>query len=64
MKKHSSPCINVCKFCGKTKWCIACGRTLSECKQWKNMKPFDKNNITKELKNRLKKMKNKKKQLL
>ncbi|QIE29016.1 hypothetical protein SBC1_71180 (plasmid) [Caballeronia sp. SBC1] len=33
-----SPCINVCKFDGKTGLCIGCLRTKDECKQWKKLK--------------------------
>lgn len=30
-----SPCVNVCRFDGRTGWCVACGRTLAECREWK-----------------------------
>lgn len=30
-----SPCINVCRFDGRTGWCVACARTLAECRLWK-----------------------------
>lgn len=30
-----SPCVNVCRFDGRTGWCVACGRTLGECREWK-----------------------------
>ncbi|WP_303980584.1 DUF1289 domain-containing protein [Dongia mobilis] len=30
-----SPCIDVCKFDGRTGWCVACGRTKDECRGWK-----------------------------
>jgi uncharacterized protein len=33
-----SPCINICKFDGKTGLCIGCLRTRDECKQWKKLK--------------------------
>jgi predicted Fe-S protein YdhL (DUF1289 family) len=33
-----SPCINICKFDGKTGLCIGCLRTKDECKQWKKLK--------------------------
>ena len=41
MKRNKSPCIEICKFVGKNAWCIGCGRTLDECKKWKNMKPYE-----------------------
>lgn len=33
-----SPCINICKFDGKTGLCVGCLRTKDECKQWKKLK--------------------------
>lgn len=30
-----SPCVDVCRFDGRTGWCVACGRTLAECRAWK-----------------------------
>jgi hypothetical protein len=33
-----SPCIDICKFDGKTGFCIGCTRTRDECKHWKKMK--------------------------
>jgi predicted Fe-S protein YdhL (DUF1289 family) len=30
-----SPCVNVCRFDGRTGWCVGCGRTLRECCEWK-----------------------------
>jgi uncharacterized protein len=33
-----SPCIGVCKFDGKTGFCVGCTRTKVECRQWKKLK--------------------------
>lgn len=33
-----SPCIDICKFDGKTGLCVGCLRTRDECKEWKKMK--------------------------
>jgi len=33
-----SPCIDVCKFDGKTGWCLGCARTKEECRKWKKRK--------------------------
>jgi predicted Fe-S protein YdhL (DUF1289 family) len=33
-----SPCINICKFDGKTGLCTGCLRTKDECRQWKKLK--------------------------
>lgn len=30
-----SPCVEICRFDGPTGWCLACGRTLAECREWK-----------------------------
>lgn len=30
-----SPCVDVCRFDGRTGWCVACGRTLDECRKWR-----------------------------
>ncbi|WP_342366505.1 DUF1289 domain-containing protein [Sphingomonas sp. CFBP 13706] len=27
--------MSVCRFDGRTGWCVACGRTLGECREWK-----------------------------
>jgi predicted Fe-S protein YdhL (DUF1289 family) len=33
--RMKSPCIGVCRFDGRTGWCVACARTLAECREWK-----------------------------
>ena len=53
MKRVKSPCISVCKFLGRNKWCLGCGRTLQECKNWKHMKPFARSRMAKELDKRM-----------
>nr|WP_197978440.1 DUF1289 domain-containing protein [Sphingomonas sp. CFBP 13603] len=30
-----SPCIDICRFDGRTGWCVACGRTQVECRGWR-----------------------------
>ena len=30
-----SPCVEVCRFDGRTGWCVACGRSLEECRAWR-----------------------------
>ncbi|MCW3482015.1 DUF1289 domain-containing protein [Neisseriaceae bacterium JH1-16] len=32
-----SPCIDLCKFDGKTSLCVGCFRTRDECREWKKM---------------------------
>ena len=53
MKRNKSPCIDVCQFLGKNSWCIGCGRTLDECKKWKNMKPFATMRLLRDLEKRM-----------
>ncbi|MEC8844368.1 MAG: DUF1289 domain-containing protein, partial [SAR324 cluster bacterium] len=49
MKRNYSPCINVCEFTGQGDWCLGCGRTRQEARQWKTMKPYARKNLLKEL---------------
>ena len=37
----------------KNSWCIGCGRTLDECKKWKNMKPYAITILRRELEKRM-----------
>ncbi|WP_230483985.1 DUF1289 domain-containing protein [Sphingomonas sp. Leaf21] len=30
-----SPCVDICRFDGRTGWCVACGRTQVECRGWR-----------------------------
>ena len=53
MKRNYTPCVEICQFPGKNKWCIGCGRTREETKKWKSMKPFAKALLLKELKKRM-----------
>jgi predicted Fe-S protein YdhL (DUF1289 family) len=43
-----SPCIELCQFDGKTGFCLGCLRTLDECRQWKKMQPFRRQEILRE----------------
>ncbi|MBC8285270.1 MAG: DUF1289 domain-containing protein [Nitrospinae bacterium] len=53
MKRDKSPCIDVCEFSGSNGWCLGCGRTRQECRKWKEMKPYTRNILQKELKKRM-----------
>ena len=53
MKPTKSPCIDRCKFTGKHGWCIGCGRTLQECREYKNMKPYARIRLNKDLDRRM-----------
>ncbi|MCH2567939.1 MAG: DUF1289 domain-containing protein [Pseudomonadales bacterium] len=52
-KQNNSPCIDVCEFSAPHGWCVGCGRTRQECKQWKGMKPYARNALLSQLKKRL-----------
>ena len=43
-----SPCIEVCKFDGKTGLCIGCLRTLVETRGWKKMSDHRRHQIVNE----------------
>jgi uncharacterized protein len=43
-----SPCIDICKFDGKTGYCVGCLRTRDECKTWKKMKDKHRHKIIEE----------------
>ena len=53
MKSIKSPCVGLCKFSGKNDWCLGCGRTRQECKEWKRMKPYARIRLTKDLDRRM-----------
>ena len=55
-KRDKSPCIDVCEFSGPKGWCLGCGRTQRECNDWRSMKPYAKNILSKELHKRMHKM--------
>ncbi len=40
-----SPCQEVCKFDGRTGFCIACLRTLAEAREWKTMTDFRRHQV-------------------
>ena len=53
MKQRKSPCIDICNFTGPKGWCVGCGRTKEESRKWRNLKPYDKIKILKNLKKRM-----------
>ena len=52
-KRQRSPCIDVCEFSGPKRWCIGCGRTRKECRDWYGMKPSARLALERELRKRL-----------
>jgi len=57
MKKHQSPCIDICEFSGTKGWCLGCGRTRQECQKWKSMTPYARKALQKQLQKRISKIK-------
>ena len=53
LKRHKSPCIDVCQFSGPIGWCLGCGRTRDECQKWKALKPYARKILQKELHERM-----------
>lgn len=51
-----SPCINVCKFEGKTGLCTACLRTIAEARAWSKMTDHRRHQILNERAQRAKKL--------
>lgn len=51
-----SPCVDVCRFDGRTGWCVACGRTLAEARAWRKAPRPKLMAITAELPRRLAKL--------
>lgn len=51
-----SPCIDVCRFDGKTGFCIGCLRTLPEVREWKKMTDHKRHLIINERPRREKKL--------
>lgn len=43
-----SPCIDLCKFDGKTGFCLGCLRTLDESRRWKAMSDHRRHQIINE----------------
>ena len=56
-KAGQTPCIDRCDFSGPKSWCLGCGRTRQECADWKGLKPYARNNLLKQLRKRMARMK-------
>lgn len=55
-KTNQSPCVDLCDFTGPKGWCRGCGRTRSECTDWKSMKPYAKQTLLAQLRKRMARM--------
>jgi hypothetical protein len=51
-----NPCIDVCKFDKKTGWCVGCGRSKEDCKEWKKASKKRQKEIKHDLPQRLEKL--------
>lgn len=47
-----SPCIELCRFDGKTGFCLGCLRTREECREWKKMKDIRRHEILRDRRRR------------
>jgi hypothetical protein len=52
-----NPCIDICKFDKKSGWCIGCGRSKDDCRDWKKASKKHLKEIVHDLPRRLKKLK-------
>lgn len=47
------PCVSVCRFEGRTGWCVGCGRTVPEIRAWRKLQPQGRRKILSDLQRRL-----------
>jgi predicted Fe-S protein YdhL (DUF1289 family) len=52
--KKDNPCISVCEFDGRIGWCLGCGRTIPEIRDWRKLTPFRRTALLRELPRRVK----------
>ncbi|MFS8136820.1 MAG: DUF1289 domain-containing protein [Thermomonas sp.] len=48
-----SPCTQVCKIDRPSGWCMGCGRTVQEIRDWSAMKPYARRTISADLQRRM-----------
>ncbi|GEL42875.1 MULTISPECIES: DUF1289 domain-containing protein [Methylobacteriaceae] len=51
--RKDDPCISVCEFDGRTGWCLGCGRTIPEIREWKKLTPYRRTMLVRELPRRV-----------
>lgn len=56
----ASPCVNICQLDETGRWCMGCGRSLSEIANWSSRTDTQKRAIIQQLSERLKYLRNKK----
>ncbi|MBQ0821912.1 DUF1289 domain-containing protein [Microvirga sp. HBU67558] len=52
--KKDNPCISECEFDGCTGWCLGCGRTIPEIREWRKLTPYRRTALLRELPRRVK----------
>lgn len=52
--KKDNPCVSVCEFDGRTGWCLGCGRTIPEIREWRKLTPYRRTALLRELPRRVK----------
>ncbi|MCY3598237.1 MAG: DUF1289 domain-containing protein [Rhodospirillales bacterium] len=55
-QRAPSPCIDVCRTDPTTGWCLGCGRTDAEIREWRKLTPFRRGRLERELARRLAKL--------
>ncbi len=55
-KRAQSPCVDVCRLDPRTGWCLGCGRTTAEIREWVKLTPFRRNRLERELARRVAKL--------
>ncbi|MCJ2086693.1 DUF1289 domain-containing protein [Methylobacterium sp. E-005] len=51
--KKDDPCVGVCRWDGRTGWCVGCGRTVPEIKAWRTLSPYRRSALLRELPRRV-----------
>ena len=51
-----APCISVCRYDGRTGWCLGCGRTVPEIRTWRKLTPRRRAALARELPRRVEKL--------
>lgn len=52
----TDPCVAICRFDGRTGWCVGCGLTVPEIRAWRKMKPHARGKVERELPRRIQKI--------
>ena len=55
-KRAQSPCVDVCRVDPRTGWCLGCGRTDAEIREWVKLTPFRRKRLERELAQRVAKL--------